>query len=323
MLKSEVVTIVWSSRNKNHFVSKGYNFTKVGDTFDANVNDLSSGSRKCLDIICDCCGKEFKRAYNEYVKFHDDKFGDTCCHCSKYKRKRTNVEKYGVEWYTQSNTFNQKREETMINRYSTVHALQCKEIMDKFKNTCIKNNGVEFPMLSEDVKLKRRETCIERYGDISPLNNFDVRKKIEKTCIDKYGIYTTALVSDIRAKQRESLYHNGSIMTSKPERESIKLLKDIYGDENCIEQYPTHYYNLDCLLTVNNVKIDFEYDGMWCHKEDFDERRDKYHKNHGYKILRVKGNTAIPTKEQIMESVDMLVYTDADYVEINLENHIN
>ncbi|MGL5692090.1 MAG: DUF7487 domain-containing protein [Bacteroidales bacterium] len=321
IVENQLIEIKWHNNNKAHYINKGYEYTKNGMPFKAKAEDLLPSTIFEIEYICDYCGEKFVRKVSDNNKSHIIK-KDACKKCTKLKRKESNILIHGVEWYTQSKDFEEKRSETMIERYGTIHALQNEESMNSFKNTCIENNGVPYPMMSEEVKTKRVETCLERYGVENTLGATEIREQIKQTCLEKYGVHTTALVPEVREKQRESLFENGTVKSSKPEKDTVKLLKEIYGEENCIPQYPTKYYNLDCLLTIGDILIDVEYDGIWCHKDkiSFDKRRDKYHIGKGYKVFRIKANSKVPTKEQLIDAIKTLVESGDSYKEIIIEN---
>lgn len=59
MLISKTVLIKWNAKTKKHYVSLGYEFTKMGDSFEVNVNDLTLGSNVLVDVKCDYCGKNY------------------------------------------------------------------------------------------------------------------------------------------------------------------------------------------------------------------------------------------------------------------------
>lgn len=159
------VTVKWCSRTKYHYIDKGYNFTKIGDTFTANINDVTHGSDVMVDVRCDYCGKTYQTKYSTYLK--TSKNGTNACKkCSPLKVKETCMEKYGVE-----NVF-------------------CTEnIKKKSKETCLKKYGVEHFTQSQVVKDKQRKTMLERYGVVSPTQNPDIlRKSIESRY--KHGNFT-------------------------------------------------------------------------------------------------------------------------------------
>lgn len=96
ILLTKQVTVKWCSRTKYHYIDKGYNFTKIGDTFTANINDVTHGSDVMVDVRCDYCGKTYQTKYSTYLK--TSKNGTNACKkCSPLKVKETCMEKYGVE----------------------------------------------------------------------------------------------------------------------------------------------------------------------------------------------------------------------------------
>jgi len=77
MLISKTVKLNWHYKNKEHYISKGYPFTKIGDEFEVKVEDLSDGSGIKVNIKCDCeyCKNPYLkpmewRNYLEYI--HED-----------------------------------------------------------------------------------------------------------------------------------------------------------------------------------------------------------------------------------------------------------
>lgn len=313
LVKNQKVLIKWHARNKNRLVENGYEFTKIGDEIEIPVELLSKRSAVKVKVICDNCGSEFYKLYSDHCKH-----GDNCIACARIQQQKTTMERYGVVNFVQSDDFKEKRNETMMEKYGTVHALQVNKCKEKFKETCLKNNGTEYPMQSKEIQEKSKQSLLENFGVEYVFQSEELKKKSVETCMERYGYKNTALVPEIRAKQRQSLYQNGDIATSKPEREMVELLQEIYGENNCLPQYPTEFYNLDCLLIVNDVKIDVEYDGQWIHSKRIkkDEARDKYHMNHGYKVLRIKGNSKTPTREQLIDSIEYLLKSDDKYYEI-------
>ena len=321
MLKeNQKIEMRWSGRQQQYYKDKGYQYTKQGDSFMVNVEDLYPNSYKDVVVICDCCGKEIKRPYCQYLKSHDSILGDTCKECSKIKWKRTNLEKYRTEWFVQTDRFRDKRKEAMIDKYGTVHALQVDKFKNKFIETMNERYGVDYALQSEQLQQKNIKTCLEKYNVPYTFQSEQMRKASEQTCLEKYGYKNTALVPEIRAKQKQSMYKNGTVPTSKSERKLCKLLLQMFGKQNCYPGYPLDRINMDCMLNINDCKIDVEYDGQYWHKDkqDYDDRRDAFVKSQGYKILRIKGNYQIPTQEQLNNSIQRLVKGD-EYAEIILD----
>ena len=164
------------------------------------------------------CGK--KKVFRNFRHGYND-FCGANCECmvksGNIKRKKTCLDRYGVEYATQTDEIKNKISETKLNytedrkneirkkrldtvkekygdslgdlisrgvmeKYGVKNVTQVKEIAEKVKQSNIRNHGgVGFA--SETVREKINETCIERYGD-AHYTNMEKRKK---TNIEKYG----------------------------------------------------------------------------------------------------------------------------------------
>ena len=81
-------------RVKNY--NYNYYYVPRGSKIIVNVEDLAETSINEVELKCDNCGKVFKRTYHRYLLHHDNEFGDLCKSCSKIKREKTCIKKYGV-----------------------------------------------------------------------------------------------------------------------------------------------------------------------------------------------------------------------------------
>lgn len=91
MLESnQSVTVYWSSRIKDYYVSKGYVFTKKDDPFTVKVEDLSPSCRRCVNAICDDCGEKFETPYYAHYDRYSKGNKDLCKSCAaKYGHSNT------------------------------------------------------------------------------------------------------------------------------------------------------------------------------------------------------------------------------------------
>lgn len=140
-----------------------------------------------------------------------------------------------------------------------------------------------------------------------------------ETCEERYGGKSSQCSLDVRKKTMNTRMNNGNIPISKQESAMIELLREIYGKENCIPQYILDRIAFDCLLIIDDVKIDVEYDGKYWHRDEHkDIRRDYFTISKGYKVLRFRGNYAIPTKEQIVNGVNYLVNSEHHHLTVDI-----
>jgi hypothetical protein len=102
------------------------------------------------------CSKYVNKKFREL-----EKTGSYCINCIKIKanniRRKSCMEKYGVE-----------------------NSAQSKCVQEKYKKTCLEKYGVEHCFQSEKVKNKIKETMIKRYGVENPNQNAEIFEKGSK-----------------------------------------------------------------------------------------------------------------------------------------------
>lgn len=194
--------------------------------------------------------------------------------------------------------------------------IKCRPI--KYKNTMNILYGVNNSSQIPETRNKIITTNQQRYGCDWHTQSTVSKEKFRQTMLEKYGVEHALQVPEIASKMMKTRCDNHNNPTSKPQENLSKILKEIYG--NCQLEVPCDRCSLDCLIEVDSIKIDVEYDGWYWHQDDYrDRRRDNFVKNNGYKILRVKANKKddLPTVEQIKEKVNRLL-SGYDYTEITM-----
>lgn len=191
MILTKNVTVKWHSRNKNHYQSKGYIFTKMGDWFIVDIKDLTKGSHAEVEILCDYCEEiVFKLPYLKYYSnMNKDKVAKNACNkCRELKR---------VEGFDYSNRRPRGYWSVRENRLS-----ELKQYMEKYKTleniygnqeghnliTQFKNNGHDINDGLKEIDLydtERKYKPRDYYTDLSNLVN------IVEPIIDEYGRFPT------------------------------------------------------------------------------------------------------------------------------------
>lgn len=135
----------------------------------------------CRIQSCVICGKEFTPAYP-----YDGK----CCsnQCRAELRKKTNLEKYGVDNPSKRPEVQKKIQSTFEQKYGG-HPMTTKAVQDKAKLTNLERYGVEHAAQNETIKAKVSTTQFERYGGTG-YGSEAIRHKIQKTNMEKYGANT-------------------------------------------------------------------------------------------------------------------------------------
>lgn len=198
--------------------------------------------------------------------------------------------------------------------------VECKQ--KKRESTFIKHFGVNSPGASKICKEKAKQVMKERYGAEYAFQTNQGKESFKETMQRKYGYDNPSFCPEMMAKARFSMFKNGTVPVSKPERQVFQILCNLYGQENCYSGFPVDKVNLDCLLTIDNQKIDVEYDGWYWHQDtkDYDRKRNHWLMSKGYKILRILGNKKeeIPSAERLKEEVDYLLDNHSiGYIDMN------
>lgn len=295
LVKHQLVEVKWHPRNKQRLESLGYEYTGIGVPVFVKVEDLSDGCKSFVDVVCDYCGRHYNKRYKDYLNQRQNG-KDCCCDCVHTKICETDMIRYGGKSPSCSS-----------------------EVVYKQKQSLMNNYGVTAPSKSEEIKSKIKQTCLDKYGVENPSKSEEVKAKISLTCQEKYGGNSSQCDPNVRFKSMKTRMKNGNIPTSKQEIEMVDRLKFIYGKENCIEQYILDRIAFDCLLKVNGVNIDCEFDGKYWHQDKHkDIKRDYYTISKGFKVLRFRGTYEAPTIEQIKQGVDYLVNSEHHHLIIEV-----
>lgn len=305
--KNQYINIRWNGQTKKYWEEKGYKYTKINDIFSVDVNDLPPKSSVFVDVVCDYCGEIMKMHMYSYTNC--SKNGKIACvKCRGKKIKETNLIKYGVENVMQIEENKIKLKNTLLNRYNIEFPLQNKEFLEKAKN----NKNIE------ESTQKFKKAFLEKYGVDNPGKIPEIVEKAKETCRKKYGGNSSQCDKNIRQKSFNTMLSNGNVPSSKPERKMVEIIKKIYGENNCFPQYIFDKIIFDCLLKINDCKIDIEYDCNYWHNRERDKRRDYFTIKNGFKVLRFRTDNSIPTEEQIKESINCLINTNKKVLIIDI-----
>lgn len=354
LLPNQLIKIKINTKTLKKYLDLGYD-AKVGQTIMIPPEDLCKQSKARVLAICDSCGAKLGNQdgvqWANYQKTHDEVYGDLCCHCKFIKTRETNLKKYGVSCSLHNDNIHNQVMETWLEKYGgyPLHNMAVKEkikstnlnrygvesvcsidyIREKQKKTLYENYGVENPTQSLIIKNKIKETNRIRYGADSPMQNQEVLQKTQKTNLEKYGVATALLLPenvakahspDALQKAAQTMSQNGTVATSKPQLILSDLLKTMYGD--CLINVPCSSFLLDCVINVNDSKIDIEYDGSYWHQDiRKDLIRDKIVQKNGYKVLRIKSKNKIPNQEQIQKAIQFLLQPESYFTQIILDDY--
>ena len=205
MVKNNECKVEITTRNKKYYNDRNYT-CEVGDVISIDVSTMAKKSHNIVIAICEICESESELSFVKYNINFDRGGFYSCKKCSGVKRKKTTLEKYGVEHITQlpelkekqkewmsSKEFRNKSNETQIEKYGTVfvktdkfredNSIKHKEIIKNKKERGEYNCPLSLPSNRE----LRESAMFEKYGHTYSFHVESIKDKIQKTNLEKYG----------------------------------------------------------------------------------------------------------------------------------------
>ena len=193
------------------------------------------------------------------------------------KTKQTNIQKYGVEYASQSEDIkdkikasihknlnvwkerNKKIKQTCQLRYGVDNVYQLDSVKEKKKKSYLLHYGVEHPMQSKEIQDKIKQTNLERYGYENP---FQDKTNIFKQYWNKilsWNQYIIPLFSEAEFKGKNHIYKWKCVKCNNEFEQKIyntKFMKSISGYmPRCPFCYPIKKSGKEQIITdfINNL----------------------------------------------------------------------
>lgn len=134
------------------------------------------------------CGNEGEKTFRR-VYLSGGLYCEACCKVNLLKKSiDTNLEKYGIDFHTQSKEVKDKAKETVLKKYGVNCYIQSSDFKYKTKATNLKKYGVEFYTQTKEVKDKAKKTIFNKYGVENIFQCEEIKDKIKDINIKKYGV---------------------------------------------------------------------------------------------------------------------------------------
>lgn len=208
-------------------------------------------------ILAECIN--YKDCKNYFDKFftillnYKNEINGYCIECASENKKTktidTCLEKYGVEYSSQSNEVREKVEKTCIARYGFKSVLQNKDVIQKRYNTNLEKYGYVNPMQNKEILNKTQNTNLEKYGYTCAALNLDVINKKEKTNLEKYGVKQYFSSNDSKEKiKKYNIEHYGveHYLQTDDKKEKSKI--------TCMKKYGVEYAMQDPIISAKASK---------------------------------------------------------------------
>ena len=102
LIENQIIKVKWHSQSKEHYINKGYKFTKYRDLFLVKAEDLTPGATARVKVQCDFCGKEYDMAWYHYKESENKGRKNACYNCRHDKRYKNDLSQRQESLYKQT-----------------------------------------------------------------------------------------------------------------------------------------------------------------------------------------------------------------------------
>jgi hypothetical protein len=261
------------------------------------------------------------------------------------KTKNTSLEKWGVDNYSKTDECKDKTQKTNIKRYNSPYYITTDDFKIKSKNSSLEKWGVDHYSKTTEFKERVKTSFIEKWGvdHYTKTDNWKKNKKKHYTLNEYFRTNQYKISKDenyvkyvgqninlfncdcgsnhqfqILCTTYNSRFKSGSPLctvcypisetSSFKEIELLEFIKRNYSGE-CIERWRSKY-EIDIYLP--ELKMGFEYNGLWWHSDNFLEKnyhlkKLNYFKDIGIRIVNIWEDDWIHKKEIIKSQIINLI----------------
>lgn len=159
-----------------------------------------------INFKCNC-GNELTKVLKNIIS----NGGAFCKSCTdirpKEKSRKSNIDKYGVEYTSQIQDVKNKVKNTVLEKYGVDNISKLDYIKKKIESTNIDKYGTKCSAMNNIIRAKREKTNLERYNTIYPSTNSRDRisiEKLKKKNIEKYGVPCVLQSKNVKEKTKQT-----------------------------------------------------------------------------------------------------------------------
>ena len=251
--------LYYNQLRKSNFSS---HFTNISDIINSTIpKQVLFHSLNPNIIFCEC-GNKVKWNKLSYRKFCSNKCA-TISEDTKTKIKSKMLEKYGVEYPSQSAELRNKRKVNFVEKYGVENPFQLDEIKKQIKQTNLEKYGVDNPFKSDIIKHKVKQVNLEKYGVEHATQNLTIKNKIKQTNLEKFGVEHYFQTAELKEKSKITMVEKygvehaaqSTIVQEKMKKTNLERFgvenfaqtteyREKYGN-TCIERYGVEFPSLN------------------------------------------------------------------------------
>lgn len=180
------------------------------------------------------------------------------------RRKKTMMERYGVDNPRKSPVFQEKYKKTCLERYGVENASMLEETHNKIKETTLAKYGCEHYVQTEQHQQSMKEHNLQKYGKEHYYQTDEFREKAKAFYLEKYGVPHNMMVPELKEKMFQSKISNGNSSSSIEERTLMDWVKT-----HCPDAVSTYYGDVGQLdIFIPSLRLAIEYNGLYWHSQE-------------------------------------------------------
>jgi hypothetical protein len=277
-----------------HWVNNepSYILCECGNRLSFNMNWLD-GYKKYCSNKCSANNKQLRENSKNtlLMRYGVDHYSKTKEYLEKVKK--TSIERYGVDNFSKTYEYVEKSKKTYLEKYGVDSYTKTDEYLIKSKNTCIKKYGVDSYTKTKEFQDILKKTNIERYGvdhlfksDTYRGDNFNItNNKYYIKYVDGFSIFKCDCGNEHNFEIKSDDYFGRIKSNNKlcticyPISNSSSIKETMLFDFICENYNGTIKNNyrdgLEIDIYLPDLKIGFEFNGLYWHSEKFKEKN--YH----------------------------------------------
>ena len=175
-----------------------------------NVGKLESGHEKARQTCLERHGSANFRNVEKHMQTRVKNAGSIEASYAKGVEvaAANNLEKYGVEWYSQLPEWDEKCRVTNNERYGADYYRQTQAYTDSYTATCNEKYGVDHYSQTETYKQQIIDTCNERFGADSWFGSEQGKQSVKDSCVAKYGHESAMQSEEVKQLLKQSFIDN-------------------------------------------------------------------------------------------------------------------
>lgn len=220
--------------------------------------------------LCKECGKPLNRDTD--IQLEDDRYHSYCSKKCAYKSterntkiKNTNIVRYGGVAPVCSEVVKNKIRKTCLDRYGVEYSTQSEQMKSKTRDTNVKRYGVESPTKLESVQNKIKQTCMERYGTTNGGCSKDALEKIRRTNQSRYGVNSSFELESVREKSRQTNLRKYGVeyylSSLDHKKQGLEISRKSYNETILKNEYDEPMFSEDEYISIHidNPYHEFEF----------------------------------------------------------------